>query len=115
MIKDNHIAAAGSIAGAVNSVRQSLGHTVKIEVEVDNLAQLKELLNLPVDIVLLDNMSLKDMEDAVRLNEGRFVLEASGNVDMARVREIAETGVNVISSGALTHSVKNIDFGLDWV
>jgi len=114
MIKDNHIAAAGGIAPALARLRAGLGHMVRIEVEVDSLAQLEEALANGADTILLDNMSLEDLRRAVALAKGRAVLEASGNVTLASVRAIAETGVNYISSGAITHSAPNLDIGLDF-
>ena len=114
MIKDNHIQAAGGIAPAVARLRAGLGHMVKIEVEVDRLEQLEEALANGVDTILLDNMPLDDMRRAVALAKGKAVLEASGNVTLETVRAIAETGVDYISSGALTHSAPNLDVGLDF-
>jgi nicotinate-nucleotide pyrophosphorylase (carboxylating) len=118
MVKDNHIAGAGGLAPAVARLRAGLGHMVKIEVEVDRLDQLEEALALGVDTVLLDNMPLDDLRRAVALNAAtpgrRAVLEASGNVTLQTVRAIAETGVDYISSGALTHSAPNLDIGLDF-
>ena len=114
MIKDNHIQAAGGIAPAVARLRQGLGHMVKLEVEVDRLAQLEEALSLGVDAILLDNMAAGDMRRAVTLAKGKAVLEASGNVTLQSVRAIAETGVDYISSGAITHSAPNLDIGLDF-
>jgi len=114
MVKDNHIAAAGGIAAAVERLRAGLGHMVKIEVEVDTLAQLEEALALGVDTILLDNMSLEDLRRAVAMTKGRAVLEASGNVTLATVRAIAETGVDYISSGVITHSAPNLDVALDF-
>jgi len=113
LIKDNHIAAAGGIAPVLERVRAGLGHMAKIEIEVDTLAQLEEALSLGADIILLDNMSPEDLKRAVGLAKGRAVLEASGNVTLATVRAIAETGVDYISSGAITHSAVNLDIGLD--
>ncbi len=113
MIKDNHIIAAGGIGTAVALVRAHVGHTVKIEVEVDDLAQLRELLIVGADIVLLDNMSIGEIEDAVEMIDGRMIVEASGGVDRETIRSIAETGVDVISVGALTHSAPNFDVALD--
>ena len=110
LIKDNHIAAAGGIAAALKAARGS----GKIEIEVDDLGQLEEALAGSADIVLLDNMSLEDLRRAVAITKGRAVLEASGNVTLATVRGIAETGVDVISSGGLTHSAPTLDVGLDW-
>ena len=114
LIKDNHLAAAGSISVAVERVRAYVGHLVKIELEVDTLEQLHEGLALGVDIMLLDNMSLDDMRTAVKITDGKAVLEASGSMHLARVRQVAETGVDLISVGSLTHSVKNFDLGLDF-
>ncbi|HXL99879.1 MAG TPA: carboxylating nicotinate-nucleotide diphosphorylase, partial [Rhizomicrobium sp.] len=114
LVKDNHIAAAGSIKAAVARVRAGTAHMVKLEVEVDTLAQLEEALALGVDTVLLDNMSIDDLKRAVALAKGRAVLEASGNVTFASARAIAETGVDYISSGAITHSAANLDVGLDF-
>jgi nicotinate-nucleotide pyrophosphorylase (carboxylating) len=114
MIKDNHVQAAGGIAPAVEKLRAGLGHMVRIELEVDTLAQLEEALSLGVDTILLDNMSLDDLRRAVAMAEGRAVLEASGNVMLASARAIAETGIDYISSGAITHSAPNLDIGLDF-
>jgi nicotinate-nucleotide pyrophosphorylase (carboxylating) len=114
MVKDNHIQAAGGIAPAVARLRAGLGHMVKIEVEVDRLDQLEEALAAGADVVLLDNMTPDDLRRAVALAAGRAVLEASGNVSLATVRAIAETGVDYISSGAITHSAANLDIGLDF-
>lgn len=115
MLKDNHVALAGSFAAAVERIKSRIGHTVKIEVEVDTLVQLKEVLHLPVDIVLLDNMSLEELTKAVELNQGKKILEASGGVNESTVEKIAETGVHIISVGALTHSVNNLDVALDMI
>jgi nicotinate-nucleotide pyrophosphorylase (carboxylating) len=114
MIKDNHIQAAGGIAPAVARLRAGLGHMVKIEVEVDRLEQLEEALAQGVDTILLDNMAPDDLRRAVALAKGKAVLEASGNVTLQTVRAIAETGVDYISSGAITHSAPNLDIGLDF-
>ena len=114
IIKDNHIQAAGGIAPAMARLRAGLGHMAKIEVEVDRLEQLEEALANGVDTILLDNMSLDDMRRAVALAKGKAVLEASGNVTLQTVRGIAETGVDYISSGAITHSAPNLDIGLDF-
>ncbi|MDB5734156.1 MAG: nadC [Alphaproteobacteria bacterium] len=114
MVKDNHVQAAGGITAAVERLRAGLGHMVRIEVEVDRLAQLEEALGIGVDTILLDNMSPDDLRRAVALASGRAVLEASGNVTLATVRAIAETGVDYISSGAITHSAPNLDIGLDF-
>jgi len=114
MIKDNHIAAAGGIAAALQDLRAGLGHMVRIEVEVDSIAQLEEALAHGADTILLDNMSLQDLRRAVAMAKGQAVLEASGNVTLATVRAIAETGVDYVSSGAITHSAPNLDIGLDF-
>jgi nicotinate-nucleotide pyrophosphorylase (carboxylating) len=114
MVKDNHVQAAGGIGPAIARLRAGLGHMVKIEVEVDRLEQLEEALALGVDTILLDNMSHEMLHRAVAITKGRAVLEASGNVTLATVRAIAETGVDYISSGALTHSAPNLDIGLDF-
>lgn len=115
MIKDNHIAAAGGIAKALAAARAAVGHMVKIEIEVDALNQLDEALANGADVVLLDNMATADLKRAVEINQGRAVLEASGNVTLETVRAIAETGVDVISSGWITHSAPNLDLGLDFI
>lgn len=114
LIKDNHLVAAGGIAPAVARVRAGLGHMAKIELEVDSLAQLEEALALGVDTILLDNMSIEALTRAVAIAQGRAVLEASGNVTLATVRAIAETGVDYVSSGAITHSAPNLDVALDF-
>ncbi len=113
LIKDNHIAVAGGVRPAVERVRAAIGHMVKVEVEVDTLDQLDELLGLPVDVVLLDNMDPDTLRRAVRMVDGRLLTEASGNVTLATVRAIAESGVDMISCGWLTHSAPNLDLGLD--
>ena len=113
LVKDNHIAVAGGIRPAVERVRAAIGHMVKVEVEVDTLAQLEELLTLPVDVVLLDNMDPETLRRAVAMVDGRMVTEASGNVTLSTVRAIAESGVDMISVGWLTHSAPNLDIGLD--
>jgi len=114
LIKDNHIVAAGGIAAAVDRVISGLGHMVKVEVEVDSLAELEEALRLGVDTVLLDNMSVGDLRRAVMITAGRAALEASGSVTLDTVRAIAETGVDYISSGAITHSAPSLDVALDF-
>ncbi|MBY0421367.1 MAG: carboxylating nicotinate-nucleotide diphosphorylase, partial [Parvularculaceae bacterium] len=115
LIKDNHIAAAGGVAPALRAARASVGHLVKIEIEVDGLSQLEEALAEGAGAVLLDNMTTDELVRAVAINKGRAVLEASGNVTLATVRAIAETGVDVISSGAITHSAPCLDLGLDFL
>jgi nicotinate-nucleotide pyrophosphorylase (carboxylating) len=114
LIKDNHIALAGGIAEAIALARNSAGHMVKIEVEVDTLAQLREVIDTGgIDSVLLDNMTPDQMREAVTIVAGRMATEASGTVRLDTVRAIAETGVDLISVGALTHSVTALDIGLD--
>jgi nicotinate-nucleotide pyrophosphorylase (carboxylating) len=114
LVKDNHIAAAGGIAGALTRLRSRVGHSVRIEVEVDTLDQLAEVLKFPIDAVLLDNMDAATLREAVKRVGGRVVTEASGGVTLENVREIASTGVDVISAGALTHSPRNLDSSLEW-
>jgi nicotinate-nucleotide pyrophosphorylase (carboxylating) len=114
LVKDNHIAAAGGIAEALAALHARIGHLVKIEVEVDTIAQLKEALRFSVDAVLLDNMDVQSLRQAVALAKGRVLTEASGGVTLENVREIAETGVDLISVGALTHSPRNLDSSLEW-
>jgi nicotinate-nucleotide pyrophosphorylase (carboxylating) len=114
LVKDNHIAAAGGLAKALERLRARNGHLVRVEVEVDTLDQLKEALNYRIDAVLLDNMDVATLKKAVALVQGRIVTEASGGVTLENVREIASTGVDVISVGALTHSPRNLDSSLEW-
>ena len=121
LIKDNHIAAAGSIALAVGRARAAAPHTLKIEVEVDTLEQLKEALAAGADLVLLDNMGPDLLRRAVALTEAfhapgprRTGLEASGGITLKTIGEVAQTGVDLISVGALTHSAPAVDLGLDW-
>ena len=113
LIKDNHVAAAGGVGPAIRRARAAAGHLVKIEAEVDSLAQLDEALAEGPDVVMLDNFSLADLAAAVARAKGRVRLEASGGVGLDTVRAIAETGVDVISVGALTHSAPALDIGLD--
>lgn len=115
LIKDNHIVAAGGIAPAIEGARATAGHMVKIEVEVDTLAQLEDVLRYNVDAVLLDNMSPAQLAEAVRIVAKRCLTEASGGVTLDTVRAIAETGVDLISIGALTHSAPVFDLGLDFL
>ncbi len=114
MIKDNHIAACGGVAQALRDAKAVVGHTVKIEIEVDTLAQLEDVLKEGADIILLDNMNTDDLKRAVTMTNGRAILEASGNVTVETVRAIAETGVDIISSGWITHSAPTLDLGLDF-
>jgi nicotinate-nucleotide pyrophosphorylase (carboxylating) len=113
LIKDNHVAAAGGVSAALERARSHAGHLMKIEIEVDRLEQLDEALRFKPDVIMLDNFSLEDMREAVRRARGKTVLEASGGVNLDTVRAIAETGVDVISVGALTHSATSLDVGLD--
>jgi len=117
LIKDNHIALAGGVARALDAARERAGHLVKIEVEVDNLSQLDEALAHPrgADVILLDNFSIDDLTEAVRRTRGRTILEASGGITLDSVAAVAATGVDVISVGALTHSVIALDIALDMV
>ena len=114
LIKDNHVAAAGGVAQAIRRARQAAGHLVRIEIEVDTLAQLDVVLAEPVDAVLLDNMAPDMLREAVARVSGRMIVEASGGVNLASVREIAECGVDLISVGALTHSAASLDISLDY-
>jgi len=113
LIKDNHIAACGSVAEAVRHAKAAAGHLMKVEVEIDNLGQLEDALRHQPDVLMLDNFALADLTEAVRQTAGRAVIEASGGVSLETVRAIAETGVDVISVGALTHSASALDIGLD--
>ena len=112
LIKDNHIAAVGSISEAVARARKSAPFCTKVEVEVETLAQLSEALAAGADIIMLDNMSCETMKAAVSAARGRSLLEASGNVDESNIASVAATGVDIISSGSLTHSVKAFDISL---
>ncbi|WP_028583925.1 carboxylating nicotinate-nucleotide diphosphorylase [Desulfogranum mediterraneum] len=114
MIKDNHIAACGSITKAVERVRRRVPHTIKVEVETDTLAQVEECLACQVGVIMLDNMDLATMKEAVAMIQGRATVEASGGVSLETVRGIAETGVDIISVGGLTHSATACDIGMDW-
>lgn len=112
MIKDNHIKAAGSIKEAVEKIKKKIPFTTKIEVEVENFDQLKEALDVEVDVIMLDNMDIESMKKAVQFVDKKVILEASGNVDENNVADIASTGVDIISMGSLTHSVKALDISL---
>ena len=112
MLKDNHIDAYGGITAAVTALREKIGHTVKVEVEVRTLDELREALDNKVEIIMLDNMSCQQMTEAVEITAGRALLEASGNVTAENIRAVAETGVDIISLGALTHSVKCFDISM---
>jgi nicotinate-nucleotide pyrophosphorylase (carboxylating) len=114
LIKDNHIAVAGGVGAVLRRARAHVGHLVKIEIEVDTMAQLREVLDTGLaDVVLLDNMDIADLTEAVKLANGRVVLEASGGVTQGSIAKIASTGVDYASSGALTHSAPNFDVALD--
>ena len=114
LIKDNHIAVAGGIRPVLQRARAHTGHLVKVEIEVDTLEQLREVLDTGLaDVVLLDNMDIATLTEAVKLADGRVVLEASGGVTRRSIAGIAATGVDYASSGALTHSAPNFDVALD--
>jgi nicotinate-nucleotide pyrophosphorylase (carboxylating) len=115
LIKDNHVAACGGVTAAMERAKAACGHLMKIEIEVDTLAQLDEALPHRPDVIMLDNFSLADLAEAVRRTAGAVVLEASGGVTLQSVRAIAQTGVDAISVGALTHSAPVLDIGLDIV
>jgi len=112
LIKDNHIKAAGGIARAVESVRKSAHHLLKIEVETKTLDEVREALAVKADVIMLDNMPIDVMRDAVKMIDGRALVEASGNVTLDTIRQIAETGVDFISSGSLTHSAPAADISM---
>ncbi len=111
MIKDNHIKVAGGITNAVNKIKENVDSKIKIEVETSNMQEVEEALNNKADIIMLDNMSNSQMQEAVEFIDGRAFVEASGNVNLERVKSIAETGVDFISVGALTHSAIALDIG----
>jgi nicotinate-nucleotide pyrophosphorylase (carboxylating) len=114
LIKDNHVAVAGGVRPVLERARSRVGHLVKVEIEVDTLAQLREVLDTGMaDVVLLDNMDDADLTKAVKLAQGRVVLEASGGVAVDSIAQIAMTGVDYVSSGALTHSAPNFDVAID--
>jgi len=114
LVKDNHIAAAGGLGEALRLLRPRAGHMVKVEVEVDTLQQLEEALQFAIDAVLLDNMDVTTLKKAVARAKGKVLLEASGGVTLETVADIAATGVDLISVGALTHSPRNLDSSLEW-
>ena len=114
LIKDNHIAVAGGIRAVLTRAKAAAGHLVKIEIEVDSLEQLEEVLKVGLaDVVLIDNFDLDSMRRAVAMVAGRLIIEASGGITLDSAAAIAETGVDYLSSGSLTHSVQNLDIGLD--
>ena len=112
LIKENHVAAAGGITAAISRAKQKLPHTLKIEIETRNLEEVQEALDAGADIIMLDNMSYDEMRQGVELINGCALVEASGGVNLETVRDFAETGVNIISVGALTHSVKAADISM---
>lgn len=112
LIKDNHIAFCGGVYNAISSIRKKIPHTTKIEVEVENLDMLKEALKAQADIIMLDNMSLEDIKEAVNITNKQALLEASGNMSLDRVESVAKCGVDIISVGALTHSYQSLDISL---
>ena len=114
MLKDNHIDAYGGITQAVTALRKKAGHMLQIEVEVRNFDELNEALAVKADVIMLDNMSCEDMKKAVEITAGRAKLEASGNVTLDNIRDVALTGVDIISLGALTHSVTAFDISMKW-
>ena len=113
MIKDNHVKFAGSLSNAINILKKSISHAHKIEVECDTLAQVEEALNCGVDIIMLDNMTIEEMKIAIEKINGAAIIEASGNVNLTTLREIASTGVDIISSSAIVANAPTLDLGLD--
>ena len=113
MLKDNHLAAVGGLTEAVKRIKGQVGHMTKIEVECETIEQVQEAVICGVDVIMLDNMDLVEMREAVQYIDGRAIVEASGGMVEERLREVAETGVDLISIGALTHSVQALDFSLD--
>ena len=114
MLKDNHIDAYGGITAAVTALRKKAGHMLQIEVETRNLDEVKEALDCGVNVIMLDNMSTAEMTEACKLINGKAKAEASGNVTLDNIRAVAETGVDIISLGALTHSVSAFDISMKW-
>ncbi len=114
ILKDNHIAAYGGITAAVKTLRKRAGHMLQIEVEARNLGEVREALECGVNVIMLDNMSLDEMTEACKLVDGKAKTEASGNVTLDNIRAVAETGVDIISLGALTHSVQAFDISMKW-
>jgi len=113
MLKDNHLAAVGGLVEAVNRIKAQIGHMTKIEVECETMEQVQEAVTCGVDVIMLDNMDLVEMRQAVQYIDKRAIVEASGGMGGKHLREVAETGVDLISIGALTHSVQALDFSLD--
>lgn len=114
LIKDNHIAAVGGIKQTIALARKRIPHTMKIEIEVTNMEQFIEALEAGADIIMLDHFSLEEMKKAVEINKRRALIEASGNITLDDIEDVAKTGVDIISVGSLTHSVKSIDISLDF-
>lgn len=113
MLKDNHLTAVGGLTEAVKRVRTTIGHMIKIEVECETMEQVEEAVACGVDVIMLDNMKIDEMQAAVQYIDGRAIVEASGGIQEDQLRQVAETGVDLISIGALTHSVRAMDFSLD--
>jgi nicotinate-nucleotide pyrophosphorylase (carboxylating) len=113
LIKDNHLVIVGGVKAAISSIRKRISHTMKIEVEVENLSQLQEALEMQADIIMLDNMDLDIIRKAVKMAKNKALIEASGGITLEKVKEIAQTGVDLISVGALTHSVKSLDINME--
>ncbi|MBA3028719.1 MAG: carboxylating nicotinate-nucleotide diphosphorylase [Desulfobacteraceae bacterium] len=112
LIKDNHIAACGGITPAVEKIRKQISHLVKIEVEVTNLVEVREAIKAGAEVIMLDNMSLDQVREAVSVINGKALVEVSGNVTAKTLSELADTGVDIISSGALTHSARSVDLSM---
>ncbi|BCS81333.1 carboxylating nicotinate-nucleotide diphosphorylase [Anaerocellum diazotrophicum] len=115
LIKDNHIKAIGSITEAVKRAKENVPHTMKVEVEVRNMQEFEEALRSGADVIMLDHFTVDEMKRAVEKAEGRVLIEASGNINIDNIEEIAKTGVDIISVGSITHSVKSLDISLDFV
>ena len=115
LLKDNHIKAAGGIKAAIESARKNIPHTLKIEVEVENHEMIEEAISCDADIIMLDNMSIEEMKSAVEFINGRALVEASGNMGEKDLLSVAQTGVDIISIGALTHTIKAMDISLRFV
>ncbi|MCF8110194.1 MAG: carboxylating nicotinate-nucleotide diphosphorylase [Desulfobacteraceae bacterium] len=112
LIKDNHIAACGGITQAVEKIRARVSHLIKIEVETESLDQVKDALNAGADVIMLDNMSREDIEQAVKIIDGRALVEVSGGIDLEGLRDLCSAGVDIISAGALTHAARSVDLGM---
>jgi nicotinate-nucleotide pyrophosphorylase (carboxylating) len=112
LIKDNHIAACGGIIKAVDRIRAKISHLVKIEVEVSNLSQVKEAMEAGADVIMLDNMNIKEIKEAVVFIDGKAAVEVSGGITKKELKPLADTGVDIISIGALTHSARCVDISM---